>query len=79
MDTARVMFLQQYLIHAHRCVAEGYPLKGYFLWSLMDNFEWTYGYTKRFGIYYTNYRTLERIPKLSAKYYKQVIANDACG
>jgi beta-glucosidase len=79
MDTGRVMFLQQYLIHANRFVAEGYPLKGYFLWSLMDNFEWTYGYTKRFGIHYVNYRTQERIPKLSAKYYKQVIANNACG
>ena len=79
MDTGRVMFLQQYLIHAHRFVAEGYPLKGYFLWSLMDNFEWSYGYTKRFGIYYTNYQTLERLPKLSADYYRQVIANNACG
>jgi beta-glucosidase len=78
MDTGRVMFLQQYLIHAHRCAAEGYPLQGYFLWSMMDNFEWTHGYTKRFGIYYTNYRTLERIPKLSAEYYKQVIANNTC-
>jgi beta-glucosidase len=79
MDTGRVMFLQQYLINAHRCVTEGYPLMGYFLWSLMDNFEWSWGYTIRFGIYNTNYRTLERVPKLSAKYYKQVIMNNACG
>jgi beta-glucosidase len=78
MDTDRVMFLQNYMMHAHRCAAEGYPLKGYFLWSLMDNFEWALGYTKRFGIYYTNYQTLERLPKLSAQYYKQVIANNAC-
>jgi beta-glucosidase len=78
MDTGRVMFLQQYLMHAHRCAAEGYPLKGYFLWSLMDNFEWALGYTKRFGIHYTNYETLERLPKLSAEYYRHVIANNAC-
>ena len=48
----------------HRAVAEGYPLKGYFLWSLMDNFEWADGYTKRFGIHYTDFATQRRIPKL---------------
>jgi beta-glucosidase len=45
----------------------------------MDNFEWTFGYTKRFGIIYTNYHSLERTPKLSAKYYKQVILTNSCG
>ena len=77
MDTGRVMFLQQYLMHAHRCATEGYPLKGYFLWSLLDNFEWARGFTKRFGIIYVDYETLERIPKLSARYYKQVIASNS--
>ena len=66
LDTARVMYLREHLIHAHRAVAEGYPLKGYFLWSLMDNFEWAVGYTRRFGICHVNYETLERTPKLSA-------------
>ncbi|HEY7088082.1 MAG TPA: GH1 family beta-glucosidase [Tepidisphaeraceae bacterium] len=79
LDTARVMYLQQHLIHAHRAVAEGYPLKGYFLWSLLDNFEWAYGYTKRFGIHYVNYQTLERTPKLSAKFYAAVIKRNAVG
>jgi beta-glucosidase len=79
LDTARVMYLQQHLIHAHRAVAEGYPLRGYFLWSLLDNFEWAHGYTKRFGIHYTNYETLERLPKLSAHFYKDVIARNAVG
>lgn len=65
-DTARVMYLQQHLIGAYRAVHEGYALKGYFLWSLMDNFEWACGYTKRFGLHYVNYQTMERIPKLSA-------------
>ncbi len=73
MDVGRVMFLEQYLIQAHRCVSEGYPLEGYFLWTLMDNFEWAFGYTKRFGIYYTNFETRERTPKLSAHFYKRVI------
>ncbi len=76
-DTDRLMFLRQYLIAAHRAVAEGWPLKGYFLWSLLDNFEWACGYTKRFGVTYVNYETQERIPKLSAKFYREVIARHA--
>lgn len=79
LDTARVMYLQNHLIHAHRAVAEGYPLKGYFVWSLMDNFEWTSGYTKRFGVHYVNYSTLQRTPKLSAKFYSGVIKRNAVG
>ena len=79
LDTARVMYLEQHLIHAHRATAEGYPLKGYFLWSLLDNFEWAYGYTKRFGVNYVDYETLERIPKLSAKFYSGVIRRNAVG
>jgi beta-glucosidase len=79
MDTARVMYLEQYLIHLHRGISAGYPVKGYFLWTLLDNFEWAFGYTKRFGIYYTDFETLERTPKLSAHYYRQVIRNNALG
>jgi beta-glucosidase len=74
LDTDRVMYLRNYLTAAQRATAEGYPLKGYFLWSLLDNFEWAEGYTKRFGITYVNYETLERIPKLSAIWYRNVIA-----
>jgi len=77
LDTARVMYLREHLIHAHRAVAEGYPLKGYFLWSLMDNFEWAVGYTRRFGICHVNYETLERTPKLSARFYADVIRRGA--
>ncbi len=72
-DADRVMYLRNYVGQFHRAVAEGYPLKGYFLWSLMDNFEWADGYTKRFGIHYTDFKTQQRIPKLSAAWYKQVI------
>jgi beta-glucosidase len=73
-DTDRVMYLRNHFVQAHRAVAEGWPLTGYFLWSLMDNFEWNDGYTKRFGIYYVNFETQERTPKLSAEFYREVIA-----
>ena len=76
-DLDRVMFLREYLIGAWRAAAEGWPLRGYFLWSLLDNFEWAWGYSRRFGILYVNYRTLERIPKRSAHFYREVIARNA--
>ncbi len=76
-DTDRVMFLRNYLINLHRAASEGYPVHGYFLWSLMDNFEWADGYSKRFGIYYVDFKTQKRYPKLSAHFYKDVIANNA--
>jgi beta-glucosidase len=76
-DTERVMYLRNYLTHLHRAVAEGYPVKAYFLWSLLDNFEWADGYSKRFGIHYVDFITEKRTPKLSAEWYKQVIAQNA--
>jgi beta-glucosidase len=78
-DTDRVMFLRNYLTHLHRAVSENYPVKGYFLWSLMDNFEWADGYGKRFGIYHVDFETQERIPKRSALWYREVIARNAVG
>jgi len=78
-DLGRVMFLQNHFIHMHRATTEGIPVKGYFLWSLLDNFEWAWGYTKRFGICYVNYETMQRIPKLSAKFYSDVIRKNAVG
>jgi len=72
-DTDRVMFLRNYLTNLHRAVAEGYPAVGYFLWSLMDNFEWADGYSKRFGIHYVDFKTQVRTPKLSAQWYKEAI------
>jgi len=73
LDVERVQYLRSYLRSAHRAISEGIPLRGYFLWSLLDNFEWAEGYSKRFGIYYTDFQTLERRPKLSAQWYAQVI------
>jgi len=76
-DTDRVMFLRNYLISLHRAVAENIPVRGYFLWSLMDNFEWADGYGLRFGLYYVDYATQKRIPKLSAHFYRTVIERNA--
>ena len=75
-DTDRVMYLRNYLSHLQRATNDGVPVKGYFLWSLMDNFEWADGYTNRFGLHYVDYETQKRTPKLSADFYKQVIENN---
>ena len=76
-DTDRVMYLRNHLTHLQRAAAEGFPIKGYFLWSLMDNFEWVDGYSKRFGIHYVDYKTLKRTPKQSAAWYRAAIARNA--
>jgi beta-glucosidase len=76
-DTDRIMYLRNHLTHLHRAAKEGYPVKGYFLWSLLDNFEWCDGYSKRFGIHYVDFETEKRIPKLSAEWYREVIAKNA--
>jgi beta-glucosidase len=73
MDTDRTMFLRNYLTQLHRAVDEGVPVKGYFLWSLLDNYEWADGYEKRFGITYVDFKTQQRTPKLSSHFYRAVI------
>jgi len=76
-DTDRVMFLRNYLTQLHRAVSDGVPIKGYSLWSILDNFEWADGYEKRFGIVYVDFATQKRTPKLSASFYRQVIRENA--
>jgi beta-glucosidase len=76
-DTDRVMFLRNNLAMLQRATSEGVPVRGYFLWSLMDNFEWADGYGTRFGLTYVDYATQKRTPKLSAKYYADVIRRNA--
>lgn len=76
-DADRVMFLRNYLTQLQRATADGVPVKGYFVWSLMDNFEWADGYSNRFGLHYVDYETQLRTPKLSAAFYKQVVAQNA--
>jgi beta-glucosidase len=75
-DTERVMFLRSYLIQLERATSEGVPVRGYFLWSLMDNFEWADSYANRFGLYWVDYARQKRTPKLSASFYREVIARN---
>jgi len=75
-DTDRVMYLRNYLTQLQRATVERIPVYGYFLWSLMDNFEWADGYTNRFGLHYVDYTTQKRTPKLSAAFYQEVIARN---
>jgi beta-glucosidase len=72
-DTARESYLREHLAQAHQAIAEGVPLRGYFAWSLMDNFEWAHGFAKRFGLIYVDYETQQRIIKQSGQWYAQVI------
>ncbi|PTY00143.1 GH1 family beta-glucosidase [Opitutus sp. ER46] len=72
LDLHRCEYLRGYLHAVHRAAAEGIPVRGYFVWSLLDNFEWAYGYAKRFGIVHVDYATQRRTPKLSAKWYASV-------
>ena len=76
-DSDRIMFLRNHLAHLHRATAEGVPVKGYFHWSLMDNFEWSDGFTNRFGLVYVDFKTQKRTPKLSAAYFREAIAKNA--
>lgn len=61
-DPQRIGYLEAHLASVHRALADGAPVEGYFLWSLMDNFEWSYGYSKRFGIVQVDYETQARTP-----------------
>lgn len=72
-DNERIAYYEGYLNACHDAISNGIKLKGYFAWSLMDNFEWASGYAKRFGLHYVDFDTLERIPKASANWYKKVI------
>ncbi|WP_025689406.1 GH1 family beta-glucosidase [Paenibacillus zanthoxyli] len=73
-DTKRINYLHKHLLQLHRCISNGIPVKGYFAWSLLDNFEWAYGYSMRFGLVHTDYATLVRTPKDSFYWYQDVIA-----
>ena len=74
-DPRRVSYLERHLDAMLAAKAQGAPVHGYFAWSLMDNFEWAFGYSKRFGIVYVDYETQKRIPKSSALYYRERIKN----
>lgn len=76
-DSDRIAFYKSYLEECSNAIGQGVNLKGYFAWSLFDNFEWALGYSARFGINYVDFNTLERIPKDSAKWFSSVIKSNA--
>jgi beta-glucosidase len=78
-DAERIRFLEQHLRAARRAVAAGADLRGYFVWSFLDNFEWAEGYAPRFGLVYVDYETQARVPKDSARWYRDVIARNGLG
>ena len=78
-DDRRTKYLHDHLEAAAQFISQGGNLKGYYVWSLLDNFEWSYGYAKRFGIVYVDYATQERIVKDSGKWYQQVIRANSLG
>ncbi len=75
-DPLRVWYYREHLKAAHAAIAKGADLRGYFAWSLLDNYEWSLGYSKRFGIVHVDYATQERTPKHSALYYRDVIRSN---
>ncbi|XP_058094690.1 beta-glucosidase 18-like [Magnolia sinica] len=77
-DMERVEYMRSYVTSLAISMRKGADVRGYFVWSLIDNFEWLYGYTLRFGLYHVDYDTLERTPKLSADWYKQFLNNPRC-
>jgi beta-glucosidase len=74
-DPLRVQYLEDHLRAAGEALRLGVDLRGYFAWSLLDNFEWGEGYSKRFGLYHVNFATQQRTPKASARFYADVIAS----
>ena len=72
-DTDRIMFLRACLTQLQRATAAGVPVKGYFQWSTMDNFEWIYGFGDRFGLVHVDFKTQKRTPKLSAEWFREAV------
>jgi beta-glucosidase len=76
-DTDRIVFLRNYLTQLQRATADGVPVKGYFQWSTMDNFEWTAGFGNRYGLVYVDFKTQKRTSKLSAAWFREAAARNA--
>ena len=73
IDPERIAFLRAYTDAMNSAAADGVDVRGYFVWSLLDNFEWTSGYSERFGLTYVDYSSLQRIPKSSFHWYADLI------
>jgi beta-glucosidase len=72
-DPQRVQYLREHIHATGQAIAQGVPVQGYFAWSLMDNYEWAEGYSKRFGIVYVDYATQQRIIKDSGRWYQHFL------
>jgi beta-glucosidase len=72
-DPDRIAYFDQHLRACRAAIDAGVPLKGYFAWSLLDNYEWAWGYTRRFGLVHVDYESQRRTPKSSARWYAEVI------
>ncbi len=75
-DLHRLNLVRTYLAELRRGITDGVPVKGYFLWSFMDNYEWEDGYDRRFGVVYCDFKTQKRTPKFSAKWFSKVMAEN---
>jgi beta-glucosidase len=78
-DPARLSYIKHHLLMVNKAIHIGVPVKGYFAWSLLDNFEWSFGFSKRFGLIHVNYETGQRVVKSSGQWYRQVIRENAVG
>jgi beta-glucosidase len=78
-DARRIAYLEQHLLAVSDAIADGADVRGYLVWSLLDNFEWAEGYAKRFGIVHVDFGTLRRTPRNSARWYRDVIARNRVG
>ncbi|CAO2042988.1 unnamed protein product [Urochloa humidicola] len=78
-DTQRINYIRDYLTFLASAIRKGADVRGYFVWSLLDCFEWTSGYTQRLGIYHVDFKTLERTPKLSAKWFRDFLKGSLVG
>jgi len=75
-DPERIDYVRGHLGAVHAAIAQGADVRGYYVWSLLDNFEWSFGYSKRFGVVHVDFETLQRRPKDSAHWYRDVIATN---
>ncbi len=75
-DPSRLAYYREHLQAAHRAIAAGVDLRGYFAWSLLDNYEWSHGFAKRFGLIHVDFATQRRTPKSSARFYAEVIRSN---
>jgi beta-glucosidase len=75
-DDDRIAYVHQHLAAVHRAITDGARVRGYYLWSLLDNFEWAYGYSKRFGIVHVDYDTQRRTVKDSGRWYAGVVGRN---